>query len=80
MPTIYQGQCADCGYTSDLFPAEYGAVLVDRQVPGKSSTAVAGAVQSENAARAAFAAQLAPRLVVLAHPWEQDILNKMGYT
>jgi len=80
MPTIYQGRCAACGYASDLFPAESGAVLVDRPVPGLSGTAVAGAALYEDVAGAAFAEPSDPRLVALAHPLEQDILSAAGYT
>ena len=29
MPTIYQARCDRCTYTSDVFPAAYGAVFVD---------------------------------------------------
>lgn len=80
MPTIYQGHCASCGYGSAIFPAGYGAVFVDEPPAEPSSSLILGAVLIGPASGAEFAAQDDPRLVVLAHQGEQDILEETGYT
>ncbi|MBN9524343.1 hypothetical protein J0H58_38485 [bacterium] len=85
MPTIYQARCGRCTYASDVFPAEYGAVLVDVPPVGGSGPAmagavVAGAVLHGAAGEARIAEQSDPRLVVLAHPAEEHILAETGFT
>ena len=80
MPTIYQARCDGCTYASDLFPSEYGAVLVDEPPVGRSGSVVAGAVLYGAARDAGFAEQSDPLLVVLAHPIEDHILAETGYT
>ncbi|HEY1186457.1 MAG TPA: hypothetical protein VGE74_02320 [Gemmata sp.] len=80
MPTIYQARCDRCSYASDVFPAEYGAVFVDEPPVGGSGAVVAGAVLHGYAREAVIAEPSDPRLVVLAHPIEDDILAETGYT
>jgi len=80
MPTIFQAQCRRCSYRSDIFPAAYGAVLVDEPAAERCNHVVAGAVLMAPASDAPIAQQHDPRLVVLAHPIEQTILAGTGYT
>ena len=80
MPTIYQARCDYCTYASEVFPAEYGAVLMD-EPPGRGpGSVVSGAVLHGEAGEASIAEQSDPRLVVLAHPCEEHILAETGYT
>lgn len=79
MPTIYQARCERCGYLSDLFPSEYGAVFVDEPT-AESSSLVLGAALHSDVGGATFARQGDPRFVVLAHPLEAHFLAEAGYT
>lgn len=81
MPTIYHAHCDLCQYTSDVFPAEYGAVFVDEPpMTAGSGSVLAGAVLNEQTLNTTFAEQADPRMVVLAHPLEESILAGTGYT
>ena len=80
MPTIYQGRCESCGFASAIFPAGYGAVFVDEPPAEPSRSLILGAGLIGPTGGAGFAEQEDPRLVVLAHPGEQDILEETGYT
>lgn len=80
MPVVYQARCDRCSYSSAVFPAEYGAVLVDEPPADRQTALVAGAVLSGAVGDPGFARQSDPRLVVLAHPIEEHILAGTGYT
>jgi hypothetical protein len=80
VPTIFQARCENCDFASAVFPAEYGAVFVDQPQANNSGTVVAGAVLHGDAKNAEIAEQADPRLIVLAHPIEFEILAESGYT
>jgi ssDNA-binding Zn-finger/Zn-ribbon topoisomerase 1 len=80
MPTIFQASCNHCLFASDIFPAEYGAVFVDKPASERINSVVAGAVMFDDAKEAEVAEQGDPRLVVLAHPVESAILAETGFT
>lgn len=78
MPTIYQGNCRNCGYQTPFLTSSYGAVFVDDPVPGVQHE-VAGAVLPKGDEEK-LATTNDPNLVVLAHPCEQSILTRTGHT
>jgi predicted Zn-ribbon and HTH transcriptional regulator len=80
MPVIFQARCGRCGFHSDIFPAQYGAVWVDEPLAEGASGLLAGAVLDDAARGSRLAEQPDPRLVVLAHPIEDQILKNLGYT
>jgi hypothetical protein len=80
MPIIRQAQCERCDYTSDVFPSEYGAVFVDAPSADAPSSVVGGGAPYGATGDARIATQSDPRLVVLAHPLEQSILDSTGQT
>lgn len=80
MPSLYQARCESCTHSSDIYPAEYGAVLVDKPAASPSQEVVAGAALFEPATFAEVAEEHDPQLVVLAHPLEQHVLAETGYT
>ena len=80
MPTILQAQCDRCGYASEHFSEHYGAVLVDDLPCDTPQYLVAGAALIQTSVTAQTAKSEDPRLLVLAHPRESDILANAGYT
>lgn len=65
MPVIFQGECSSCGYQSPFVSdGYYGAVIVD------NSCIIEKQDSDPND----------ERIVVLAHPLEQDIIEKYGFT
>lgn len=84
MPTVYEGRCDRCAYSTGIFPAEYGAVFVDKPLMGElgalANSLLAGAVLFEDPGEDPLLRQGDPRFVALAHPLEDAILKEAGYT
>ena len=79
MPPVYQASCFNCKYQSTVFPAGYGAVLVDEPLAGAPKSFLAGMVGFGDK-QPEMSVSTTPNLVVLAHPIESAILESTGHT
>jgi hypothetical protein len=78
MPTVYQGICRDCGYTTSFLSEEYGAVFVDQPVAEAQQELAGAVIMAGNSGPMASIDD--HRFVVLRHPGEESDLRATGYT